>query len=190
MLYNARMRHALKRHPDSLGTAAAHVEVEIARPRAGLLSVSYVVTGRIADILLPKALPPARADELWQHTCFEAFVRAPSGDAYYEFNVSPSTRWAAYRFDGYRRGMRAAAEIDAVPVEVEAGRDRYRLKASFELFRLPDLGGETAWRLGLSVLIDDANGRRSYFALAHPPGQPDFHHADGFTLEFSPAVAS
>jgi hypothetical protein len=42
----------------------------------------------------------------------------------------------------------------------------------------------------LSALIEDQNGGKSYWALAHPPGKPDFHHADSFALEFSPAVPS
>jgi hypothetical protein len=44
------------------------------------------------------------------------------------------------------------------------------------------------WRLGLSALIEDTGGHKSYWALAHPPGKPDFHHADSFAHEFSPAV--
>src|SRR5207342_1224384 len=103
--------HPLLRHPESRGSATARVEVEIARPRADHLVLSYVVTGRISDIRLPPVVPSARADELWRHTCFEAFVRAASGPAYYEFNFAPSRQWATYRFDGYRSGMRAAAEI-------------------------------------------------------------------------------
>jgi hypothetical protein len=39
--------------------------------------------------------------------------------------------------------------------------------------------------LGLSAVLEEANGRKSYWALAHPPGKADFHHADCFTLEFS-----
>ena len=44
------------------------------------------------------------------------------------------------------------------------------------------------WRLGLSAVIEDTSGRKSYWALAHPPGKPDFHHADCFAHEFSPVV--
>ena len=47
-----------------------------------------------------------------------------------------------------------------------------------------------SWRLGLSAVIEDTNGHKSYWALAHPPGKPDFHHADCFAYELSPAVAS
>jgi len=39
--------------------------------------------------------------------------------------------------------------------------------------------------LGLSAVLEETNGRKSYWALVHRPGQPDFHHSDCFTLEFS-----
>ena len=32
------------------------------------------------------------------------------------------------------------------------------------------------------VVIETVDGERSYWALAHPAGQPDFHHRDSFTL--------
>jgi len=183
------MHKLLRPHPDSPGLAAARVEVTVARPRADRLVLSYVVTGKISDIRLPPTVPAARADGLWQHTCFEAFVRAASGPSYYEFNFAPSTQWAAYRFDSYRSGM-GAAEIGTPEIEGRSNPDSYTLQASLELDRLPDLPSEASWRLALSALIEDQNGRKSYWALAHPPGKPDFHHADSFALEFSPAVPS
>jgi len=183
------MHQVLRPHPDSRGFAAARVEVEVARPRADRLVLSYVVTGTISDIRLPPVMTPARTDGLWRHTCFAAFVRAASGPAYYEFNFAPSTQWAAYRFDSHRSGM-VAAEVGAPTIEVQSGLDTYTLQTSVDLGRLPDLPPEASWRLGLSALVEDRSGGTSYWALAHPPGKPDFHHADCFALEFSPAVPS
>lgn len=182
------MHKLLRPHPDSLGLAAARVEVTVTRPRADRLVLSYVVTGKISDIRLPPTVPAARADGLWQHTCFEAFVRAASGPSYYEFNFAPSTQWAAYRFSSYRSGMCVAAEISAPPIEAQSSPDRYTLQVSLELNRLSELPRNASWLLGLSVLIEDTSGRMSYWALVHPPGKPDFHHADCFAHEFSPVV--
>jgi hypothetical protein len=36
-------------------------------------------------------------------------------------------------------------------------------------------------------VIEETNGNKSYWALAHPPGKADFHHADCFALEFPKA---
>ena len=182
------MRQALKRHPDSRSFAAAHIEVEVTRPRAECLVLSYIVTGKMNDVRMPTIIAAARRDELWRHTCFEAFVRASSGAAYYEFNFAPSTQWAAYRFRSYRSGMCVAAEINAPPIEVRSSPDCYSLQASLELDRFSGLPRTALWYLGLSALIEDTSGSKSYWALAHPPGKPDFHHADCFAYEFSPAV--
>jgi hypothetical protein len=181
------MRQALRLHRDSRCAAATRIDVDVARPRAGALVLSYVVTGRIGDLRLPPLMASARADELWRHTCFEAFVRASPGEPYYEFNFAPSTQWAAYRFDGYRNGMRVAAEIAAPRIETRSGAEGYTLQAALELVALSSLPSKAGWRVGLAAVIEETNGNKSYWALAHPPGQPDFHHADGFALELSPA---
>jgi hypothetical protein len=176
------MRQALRLHPDSLCLAAAHIEVDVARPRVGGLTFSYVVTGKISDLRLPPAIAAARTDALWRHTCFEAFVRPTQGEAYYEFNFVPSTQWAAYRFDSYRSGMRVATEIGAPRIDVQSAPECYALQAALDLSSLPRDG---KWRLGLAAVIEEKSGRQSYWALAHPPGKPDFHHSDCFSYEFS-----
>jgi len=174
------MRHTLRLHPDSLCAAATQIEVDVARPRPDSLVLSYVVSGRISDLRLPPIVAAARADELWQHTCFEAFVRPSAGPGYYEFNFSPSTQWAAYGFDGYRSGMRVATEIDAPRIELRSTVESYTLQAALELDGL-----SLPWRLGLAAVLEETNGRKSYWALAHPPGKADFHQADCFALELS-----
>jgi len=110
-------------------------------------------------------------DGLWQRTCFEAFVR--QGDnAYVEFNLSPSGQWAAYDFDSYRSGMRNR-EVLAPKITVESGPFEVVLTADLDV---ADLSGA----LALSAVIEETDGTKSYWALAHPPGRPDFHHAACF----------
>ncbi|MGP0089486.1 MAG: DOMON-like domain-containing protein [Xanthobacteraceae bacterium] len=182
------MRQALRLHPDSLCVAATRIEVEVARPRPGGLVLSYVVTGKISDLRLPPVTAAVRAEELWRHTCFEVFVRASPGAGYYEFNFAPSTQWAVYRFSGYRGGMQVATEISAPRIEVQSSLECYTLQAAVELDRLPGLPRDAGWRLGLSALIEEASGRQSYWALAHPSGKADFHHSDCFAYECAPTV--
>jgi len=184
------MRLPLTLHPDSHCTAVDRIEVEIARPRSECLILSYVVTGTTSEIRLPPTTAPARGDALWRHTCFETFVRASSGQNYYEFNFSPSGQWAAYRFTGYRNGMCVADEISAAPIEVRSSPARCTLQASLALDRLSALPRQDPWRLGFSVVIEDARGGISYWALAHPPGKPDFHHTDGFVHELARSAKS
>jgi len=181
------MRQVLKLHPDSRSVAAVHVEVDVSLPRFGNLVLQYFVTGKLSDLRLPPVTIPARSDELWRHTCFEAFVGAPTAATYYELNFAPSTQWAAYRFTGYRSGRSVASEIDTPRLEVQSDAGRYKMQASLNLDHLPNLPSTSAWRLGLSAVIEEKNGQISYWALAHPPGKPDFHHADSFTHELAAA---
>ncbi|HTI68053.1 MAG TPA: DOMON-like domain-containing protein [Caulobacteraceae bacterium] len=177
------MRQVLKLHPDSRSATVTGVAVDVARPGPGLLSLRYVLSGATGRVKLPPPAESARVDGLWRHSCFEAFVRAPSGEAYYEFNLAPSTQWAAYRFDGYRRGMRPAEVRSAPKLEVGSTGEAFELRALLDLAGAPDLGDEGAWRLGLAAVVEEADGGLSYWGLAHPPGKPDFHHADCFAVE-------
>jgi hypothetical protein len=180
----------LKLHPDSRSPAVQRIEVQTARPRPDGLMLSYTVIGMVSDILLPPPLAGTRGDQLWQHTCFEAFVRVAPDAEYYEFNFAPSTQWAAYRFSGYRSGRRVADEIDAPRIEMQSVPGSCTLRASLNLGSLPALARQASWQIGLSAVIEDMTGGLSYWALAHPPGKPDFHHADCFAHEFSAAVPS
>jgi hypothetical protein len=180
----------LSPHRDFPSGAVAQIEVKIARPSVNRVVLSYIVTGEISGIRMPPIAMAERGDELWRHTCFETFVRASSGLGYYEFNFAPSTEWAAYRFDGYRSGMSVAVEVDAASIETQSSPDRFTLQAAIPIDRLSALSRKTPWRLGLSAVIEDKAGHMSYWALAHPPGKPDFHHMDCFAYEFSPAVST
>ena len=81
--------------------------------------------------------------------------------------------------------MRVAAEIAAPRIETRSAAGRYTLLAALELDALSSLPSEAGWRLGLAAVIEETDGNKSYWALAHPPGKPDFHHADGFAYDLS-----
>jgi hypothetical protein len=184
------MRRLLKPHPHSHCLAVTRIEVQVAHSRSRGLELTYTVIGQIGDIAIPPVAASARGDNLWQHTCFEAFVRGSDAVGYYELNFAPSTLWSACRFTGYRTGMCEVAEISAIPIDVWSKPDSYVLHASVEIDRLSALPLDTSWRLGLSAVIEETFGAKSYWALAHPPGNPDFHHATGFAHELSPSGQS
>lgn len=149
------------------------------------LSVEYVVTGDIAGLKLPAITMPERRDNLWQATCFELFVALDDG-GYAEFNFSPSTCWAAYRFDGYRAGMRMVAGVEPV-IEVTGTDHRLVVAVRLDMAAMvPDLDR----RVGLSAVIEQADGNKSWWALVHPFDKPDFHHRDCFALQLGAASDS
>ena len=178
------MGQALIRHPDSPRGGVDRIEANVARHKAGALALCFTVSGEIAKLALPALKAPARADELWQSTCFEAFIRSPSDKVYYEFNFAPSGEWAAYRFDGYRRAMTVAYEIDPPKIEIKSNGQSFMLEASLALDEA-NMNLESPLELGLSAVIEEADGAKSYWALNHPPGAPDFHHGDCFALQIA-----
>ena len=111
---------------------------------------------------------PARADELWKTTCFEAFLRAARKKAYREWNFSPSGAWAAYDFKAYRKG-RSDAQVAAPYVRFEDNLIWWALGATIAV------PAGTEWALGLSAVLEEKHGGKSYWALAHGGDKPDFH---------------
>ena len=170
------MQLALKVHPDLPSDAVSGVDVEVEQV-ADALTLRYRLAGAVDRLAIPPPAAPDRTDELWRRTCFEAFLQPEAGDAYIELNFAPSTQWAAYRFSGYREGM-AAADIAPPRIDVET------TAASLELAVQLDLAGLSLppgpCRLALSAVIEQTDGAKSYWALAHPPGRPDFHHRSSF----------
>jgi hypothetical protein len=168
---------SLKLHPDSRSPVTG-INVELARVAPDLLRLAYSISGDLDRLTFPPTQASVRADELWKHTCFEAFLGATNG--YYEFNFSPSSQWAAYRFDGYRAGMRDAV-TQAPTIAWERVGGQGRLSA---IIQLPN---DVTGALGLSTIIEDVDGSRSFWALAHAAGAPDFHNEACFTAELPPA---
>jgi hypothetical protein len=171
---------SLTRHPATASAAVDQIEVEVIRLRSAALELRYTVSGDLDHLMIPAESPPSRADKLWQHTCFEAFVAVGAG--YYEFNFSPSTQWAIYHFSAYRAGM-TAVETASPRIALHRDDARFSVDAAIDLDSLPELRASVGLKLGLSAVIEDTEQRISYWALAHPPGKPDFHHADGFVLK-------
>jgi hypothetical protein len=176
------VRLSLLPHPDSLSDTVRTIWVEAERADAGALQLSYRLTGELDQILIPARTLPERTDGLWQHTCFEAFVRPTGDDAYWEFNFSPSGEWAAYRLSGYRDGM-AEAAVPLAP-RVQTSSSGGTLHVVVEL--RTNLAADSLWHVGLSAVVEDRSGERHFWALAHPPGEPDFHSPDCFALELAP----
>jgi hypothetical protein len=170
-------------HP-LIGCQAVHkVTVALGWPQDGVLALTYTLTGDCTRMCIPPLQPQAQVDGLWQHTCFEAFIAAKDSPAYWEFNFSPSSEWVVYHFRGYR-DRTPDGGIDTVPKIIVSQTDDH-LQLDTRIC-LPPLLMRQPLRLALSAVIEDENGKLSYWALKHPPGKPDFHHSDAFTLELVP----
>ena len=149
---------------------------------ANLLRLNYLVNGDIDKLSIPANSNSRRADRLWEHTCFEAFIGIAADPGYYEFNFSPSGEWAAYSFRGYRDGGPIDGEALLPEIVLRRDLDKVELDAVVHLNRLPAIRPGCLLRIGLSAVIEANDGTLSYWALKHPAAKPDFHHPDSFAL--------
>lgn len=125
--------------------------------------------------------PPAEGfvDGLWESTCFEAFLKPAGESSYHEWNFAPSGEWAAYGFSGRREGMERLDVAHPPYIRVEDNLIWWALGATISV------EAERAWELGLSAVVEEVDGTKSYWALAHPSGPPDFHHPDCFAARLA-----
>jgi hypothetical protein len=175
----------LARFPETSSEFVGGIEVRVSRREDALLTFAYVLKGDLARIRLPSHAVARRADRLWEHTCFEVFVSAKGQSAYYEFNFSPSGEWAAYAFREYREGGPIDDDQLNPKIAVQKEAETLELHAVICLDRLSKIQPGSILRLGLSAVVEDINGRLSYWALKHPLGKPDFHHPDAFAMELA-----
>jgi hypothetical protein len=155
----------------------ANVEHSGALSMVASTNIWFGVGAPAAWFVIPEAREPARAEDLWQTTCFEAFLRVPGEDAYSEWNFAPSGEWAAYDFEAHRES-RVEADVAPPYIRLEDNLTWWALGATFAV------DAQTIWALGLSAILEERDGTKSYWALAHPSGdKPDFHAADCFAAK-------
>lgn len=160
-------------HPETPCDWISDILISVA-DEGDALCIFYHVIGDIDRMRLPEEASSKRRDGLWETTCFEAFIGFEDG-GYGEYNFAPSGDWAAFRFTGYREGIRAW-EVAAPGISAEGHEDMLLISARIEK------PAAANFKLGISAVIEDEDGVKSYWALRHGAGQPDFHHADCFAL--------
>lgn len=179
------MQTGLSPHPAYPAAAVDEIQVAVARLQDGAIRLTWLISGRLDELYLPEPAPPIRADNLWQTTCFEAFLAPAEGTAYLEFNFSPSSQWAAYDFAVYRDAIRINAMLRGRP-EIEISREEDVLEVEILFSPLLRAG---PYKLGLDAVIEEKSGTKSYWALSHGGDEPDFHDRACFQLDLPPAPA-
>ncbi|NWG34722.1 MAG: DOMON-like domain-containing protein [Chloroflexi bacterium] len=150
--------------------------------REGALFIRYAATGEIDSVRVPAPThSPSRRNELWKTTCFEFFLAVPGKPEYWEFNLSPSGDWNAYRMDEYRRiGFREDTLVRQIQIAVREEAGELRLSAQVGLD--PLFEADQILEAGISAVIRTKNGTETYWALRHPNAHADFHHREGFEI--------
>jgi hypothetical protein len=162
--------YTLLPHPGSAPSAVTGIEARIIGRDAQWLRVRWRVEGA-QQLVAPAFAGKGRDDALWKTTCFELFLKPLDREAYCELNLSPSERWNVYDFDGYRAGMRERPFPREPECTLRQGSNFAIFDAAIPAAGLPD--GDCA--MGLCAVIEEQGGTISYWAMAHPHSDPDFH---------------
>lgn len=163
-------------HPSSSCGDIQSISARLSWER-GILLIAYAVHGDVARLKLPMPKAAGFADGLWEHTCFEAFIREEGDPRYIEYNFSPSLEWAVYEFEDYRIRGTSATRTEPPRIQVSETRQGLELMTSVDLQANYQPG--SVLELGLSAVIESVHGL-SYWAICHPQPKPDFHHRDSF----------
>jgi hypothetical protein len=157
----------------------ANVEHASALGAVASTNIWFGVGAPLSRFVIPQSEAPGRKDVLWRTTCFEAFLRGEGEDRYREWNFAPSGDWAAYDFSTYREGM-SPAEVADPYIRTEDNFTWWALGATIAV------DAARHWQLGLSAVLEEKDGTKSYWALAHQPGdKPDFHAPDCFIAKLA-----
>jgi hypothetical protein len=152
----------------------ATVELSASFALMATANIWFAVGAPSSRFVMPEPEKPDRVDGLWKATCCEAFLRESGSTGYREWNFAPSGQWAAYDFVSYRDGM-SPAEVDAPPyVRIEDNLTWWTLGATIAV------ESGKSWEMNLTAVLEEQDGTKSYWALAHPPEKPDFHMPDCF----------
>lgn len=125
---------------------------------------------------------PSRMDQLWEHTCFEAFIALRSSSSYWELNVSPSGDWNLYRFSDYREGQIREEKVEQIQFNRSQSGKNLILHVVLDLKKvLPELKSE-ALDVGLTAVLETLDQKKSYWAAQHCGSKPDFHLRKSFCI--------
>ena len=172
-------------HPDTPNSSVKKLSCSVIALDNGDLHLSYHLKGDLQRMLIAELAPSEPKDNLWEHSCFEAFISVDREKAYREYNFSPSSQWAIYAFSDYR--VKLNGEASESPSIKRKQRDgELIISVVLPSSCLPDNPQKKPLLIGLSAVIETRDNTISYWALKHPMNTPDFHHRESFNLRINP----
>ena len=163
------------------------------------LDVKYQLSGDLSKIIIPPPSQTAnRQYDLWEHTCFELFLRLSNTTKYWEFNLSPTKDWNVFYFADYRhpcpaflrQGLRMTAfrsqnlaeetAIASLPCEIWQTFESLQVSLKIDLNKI--MPAKSDLDIAVATVIENQERQLSYWALTHPASKADFHHQDSFAI--------
>ncbi|MGC1306472.1 MAG: DOMON-like domain-containing protein [Phormidesmis sp.] len=158
-----------------------------------VIAFSYLLAGDLDRVVIPPARETVRrADRLWEQTCFEFFLASGNVQTrtspYWEFNLSPTGDWNVFSLAGYRHRSTETAAFQSLPFTVKALSDGLHLAVSVDVGALVEAGRSLQLGVSMVVIVRGEEGapEETFWAIAHPAAQADFHHPDSFAIKLAP----
>ncbi len=144
-------------------------------PNQNSIHLNYRINGNLENLILPVVSKDIkRADNLWQNTCFEAFLKLKDSSAYLELNLSPFSAYNLYYFDSYRQGM---SELGIADIKLDALKEENK----YQFIARVELAESYAFEaVSITAILMLNSGETSHWAIKHPAPKPDFHLPDSF----------
>ncbi len=148
--------------------------------------LDYRIRGDIDRPRLPPQAASKFQDLLWSKPAWKRSSASPTATP--TSNSTSRPRASGRCIDSKPIGKDVTSLNPLPPPRVIVRRHGEELEADIDI-HLGAIPGLTAaeikgreLRLAVSAVMQSDQGVISYWALAHPPGKPDFHHRDGFAL--------
>lgn len=154
-----------------------HLQADLIVESDEIIRLEFAWKDMQGQIIMPTQPSAGRHHDLWQQTCFEAFIRPKIGIGYFEVNLSPTGAWNIYRFESYRSPQPPTEFSEAEVLEITPQQESLNAR-----IKLPDLD-LTLVEVSLCAIFKLKNGTTSYWANRHSAHKPDFHYPDSFILE-------
>lgn len=149
----------------------------------GELRLRYQLQAPVDLVQLPGPVSqPKRRHELWQTTCFEAFIAVAGSPHYWEINLASTEDWNVYELDDYRTGLKQEERVETITIQQQrdcsAGQLQLELSAQLKLDGILESGQQLEG--SLTAVLDAGDHGLSYWALQHRGNEADFHRRDSF----------
>lgn len=169
---------SLQPFPSNTAPPLIEITGNISRP-SNSLTICYVLAGDLGELVVSDfSDTQIRKSGLWEQTCFEFFLAAKNSKQYWEFNLSPSGHWNVYRFADYRQGMEEETAFVSLPFKIRYRPDSVLLELEVRLDKI--VRADQCLGVGISAVIEQTGGAKTYWALTHCCPRADFHCRESF----------
>lgn len=177
---------SLKTYPNTNDLSDIRLQADLNLISADSFELNFKWVDLKNEIVFNQVQAAKRQMGLWQHTCFEAFIKPIqdfSTTNYYEVNFSDSGAWNLFHFTNYREPQppQELSKADLVCIDVQKNANGGLAKA---IFKIKDANFQQV-KISLCAVVVTKTLGTTYWSFKHADSKPNFHHFESFIIERS-----